>query len=90
MIHIDHHSRQTRDTLNLSPEKEADVHVAKLIVVYPHRRNQDGSYDSICLNCQTTITTGKSEAELWKHDKNHICKPSLLSQRPFEAPRWRR
>jgi len=62
----------------------------KLIVNYPHRRNYDGSYDSICLTCYATIATGKSEAELWEHDKRHICKPSTLSQRAFDTRRWRR
>jgi hypothetical protein len=53
----------------------------------PHRRNRDGSYDSICLTCFATIAAGKSEAELWRHDRMHVCVPATLSQREFEAAR---
>jgi hypothetical protein len=33
----------------------------KLIAFYPHRRNKDGSYDSICPTCFVTVAFGKSE-----------------------------
>jgi hypothetical protein len=56
----------------------------KLIAFYPHRRNKDGSYDSICLNCLLTVATGKSEAELMKLDEKHVCEYSTLSQRAFD------
>jgi hypothetical protein len=55
----------------------------KLIAFYPHRRNKDGSYDSICLTCFITVAFGKSEAELMEFDKKHICEFSVLSQRAF-------
>jgi hypothetical protein len=48
---------------------------------FPHRRNADGSFDSICLKCLLTIAKAKTEAELDRHDKNHVCIPSILSQR---------
>jgi hypothetical protein len=57
------------------------------IAYSPHRRNRDGSYDSICLNCFATIAAGKSEAELWRHDKMHVCVPATLSQRAFDSAR---
>jgi hypothetical protein len=53
----------------------------KLIAFYPHRRNKDGSYDSICLTCFVTVASGKSEAELMKFDEKHVCACSTLSQR---------
>ena len=53
----------------------------KLIPFYPHSRNKDGSYDSICLTCFATIAFGKSEAELMGLDSNHVCEFSRLSQR---------
>jgi hypothetical protein len=52
-------------------------------VFYPHKRNSDGSFDSICLNCFTTIASARTEQELLESDKRHICKPSALSQRTF-------
>jgi hypothetical protein len=51
---------------------------------YPHRQNRDGSFDSICLKCLLTIATARNEADLAKYDKNHICIPSVLSQRAFD------
>ena len=57
------------------------------IAYSPHRRNRDGSYDSICLTCFATIAAGKSEAELWRYDKMHVCVPATLSQRKFDSAR---
>jgi len=48
---------------------------------YPHRRNKDGSYDSICLTCFLTVAFGKSETELTEFDKKHVCEYFPLSQR---------
>jgi hypothetical protein len=56
----------------------------KLIVFYPHRRNRDGSFDSICLNCFATLATAKTEADLLELDKRHICQPATVSQRAFD------
>ena len=54
---------------------------------FPHRRNRDGSIDSICLKCLLTIATARNEADLDLHDKNHICLPLILSQRAFDRAR---
>lgn len=54
---------------------------------FPHRRNRDGSIDSICLKCLLTIATARNEEDLRLHDKNHICLPSILSQRAFDRAR---
>ena len=48
---------------------------------FPHRRNQDGSFDSICLTCFVTVASHKTKEELKELDKNHVCANSLLSQR---------
>jgi hypothetical protein len=40
---------------------------------FPHRLNPDGSYDSVCTLCLSTVATAKSERELTPHEKNHIC-----------------
>ena len=56
---------------------------ARMLVsrIYPHRRNKDGSYDSICLTCFLTVSHAKTEAELAKQDMAHVCHVTLLSKR---------
>jgi hypothetical protein len=44
---------------------------------FPHRKNCDGSYDSICLTCFETVATGTPE-ELVKREKEHVCGPVRL------------
>ena len=70
--------------MDLYPQKEADVMLSRLVAFYPHRRNRDGSFDSICLNCFATLATARTEAELLAHDRMHVCKYSTLSQRAFD------
>jgi hypothetical protein len=47
---------------------------------FPHRTNKDGSYDSICTRCLTTIATVSAEPELARHERNHTCNPIRLYQ----------
>jgi hypothetical protein len=54
---------------------------------FPHRRNPDGSFDSICLKCLLTIANARNEADLAKHDKYHVCNPSTLSKKAFDRAR---
>ena len=49
--------------------------------LYAHRRNEEGSYDSICRTCFTTVVRSKSEAELAEHEKSHLFDPSLAAER---------
>jgi hypothetical protein len=53
---------------------------------YPHRRNKDGSYTSICLGCLAQVARKDSEAELAAHDNVHRCDPGRLAQRYFAEP----
>jgi hypothetical protein len=55
-----------------------------LVAFYPHGRNKEGSYDSICLDCFATVAFGKSKAELTEFDKTHVCIPSAMVQRTFD------
>jgi hypothetical protein len=48
---------------------------------YPHRRNKDGSFSSVCLNCLGTVGTSMIETELAEHDKKHVCSDSLAAKR---------
>jgi len=54
---------------------------------FPHRRNRDGSFDSICLKCLLTIANERIETDLARHDKYHVCNPSILSQQAFDRAR---
>ena len=59
--------------------------LSKLAAFYPHRRNRDGSFDSICLNCFATLATARTEPELLVYEKMHVCAYSPLSQRAFDG-----
>jgi hypothetical protein len=48
---------------------------------FPHRRNKDGSFNSICLKCFATVASHMTEEELKEQDKNHVCVKSVLSER---------
>jgi hypothetical protein len=48
---------------------------------FPHRRNKDGSFTSICLKCFATVASHMTEEELKDQDKNHVCVKSILSER---------
>jgi hypothetical protein len=41
--------------------------------VFPHRRNLDGTYDSICTLCFQTVATEGVESELLEAEKSHVC-----------------
>jgi len=56
----------------------------RLIAFYPHRRNRDGSFDSICLHCFATIATANTERELVAYESKHICRFWKLSQQALD------
>ena len=41
--------------------------------IFPHRKNSDGTFDSICPDCFRTITTQQSESDLAKFESSHHC-----------------
>jgi hypothetical protein len=47
---------------------------------FPHRLNDDGSYDSICTSCFMTVATARNEAELSHFEWKHVCDPIQLCQ----------
>ena len=49
-------------------------------LLFPHRRNHDGSFDSICLNCFLTVATSASEMELEGYEEKHYCKHSSMTR----------
>jgi hypothetical protein len=40
---------------------------------YAHRKNTDGTCDSICLYCFSTVASAQSQAELGALEEHHMC-----------------
>ena len=57
--------------------------------IFPHRQNDDGTYDSICTSCFLTVATARSEGELKALEKNHVCHSSLLAERGMYTDKLR-
>jgi len=49
--------------------------------LYPHRHNEDGSYDSICTTCYATVASSWEETALAEHESAHTCDSALLAER---------
>jgi|HubBroStandDraft_6_1064221.scaffolds.fasta_scaffold3950660_1 hypothetical protein len=45
---------------------------------FVHRENADGTYDSFCRKCFTTIQSAKCEADLRDAETEHTCDPHVL------------
>jgi hypothetical protein len=53
----------------------------RIATFFPHRRNRDGSFNSICLTCLITVAANMTEEQLIEVDKHHICDVSALSRK---------
>ena len=51
------------------------------LLKFPHRRNSNGRYDSICPHCFLTAATARTEQELATLEKRHVCHSSFLAER---------
>ena len=40
---------------------------------FPHRRNLNGTFDSICPRCFHTVATRSTEIELRRDEHRHVC-----------------
>lgn len=49
--------------------------------LYTHRRNYDGSFDSICRICFATVGHVRNETTLVEYEKIHSCEQSILAGR---------
>jgi phosphopentomutase len=47
---------------------------------FPHRRNRNGSHDSICTTCLATLASAMNEDELVRYEAIHVCDPIRLVQ----------
>lgn len=45
---------------------------------FAHRKNSDGSFDSICLKCFVTVGQGQEEEDLDLAEYIHVCDMEVL------------
>jgi hypothetical protein len=45
------------------------------ILRYVHLPNKDGSVDSMCSVCFTTVASVRDEVELAQYERTHVCNP---------------
>ena len=48
---------------------------------FPHRHNNDGTHDSICMACLATVAKRSDESELLEYELSHVCDPVRLFAR---------
>jgi len=53
------------------------VGLSSRIQLFTHRKNSDGTVDSICRQCLTTIAIEDVEAMLTQKEREHICDLAL-------------
>jgi hypothetical protein len=46
---------------------------------FPHRANDDGTFDSICPLCFRTVAHAHREEDLAEPERNHVCKPRIVA-----------
>lgn len=56
---------------------------------FPHRRNPDGSFDSICPKCFRTVATRRHETELAQAERDHVCDDDGIDFKPPHAGKER-
>jgi hypothetical protein len=54
---------------------------------FAHRRNSDGSFDSICLKCFVNVDHGNEEEDLDLAEYIHVCDLEILSPRQSVSQR---
>jgi hypothetical protein len=48
-------------------------------VAFPRRKNENGTFDSICPICFRTVASGVKESQLAELERNHICEDRFMS-----------
>src|SRR5258708_40170262 len=54
-------------------KRSNNLMIANNSTLYRHRRNEDGSYDSICRVCFESVARCKQESKLAQYEKVHEC-----------------
>ena len=47
---------------------------------FSHRHNPDGTVDSICHECFSTVATERRESELDSRERLHYCDPGIVER----------
>jgi len=53
---------------------------------FPHQRDKDGLYDSICPRCFAPVARSKPEDEMTELERAHVCNSAFLAERGLLAP----
>jgi hypothetical protein len=53
---------------------------------FPHRSNEDGTFDSICPVCFITVANAAREEDLAAFECGHVCDPNLINVRSKRLP----
>jgi hypothetical protein len=53
---------------------------------FTHRMKTDGSIDSICMACLTTISSNRVESELDREEEDHCCSFAFPARRSGRLP----
>ena len=52
------------------------------MAMFAHRQNEDGTFDSICRNCFSTVVRGlHTESQLTEFENQHACLSDLSAER---------
>jgi hypothetical protein len=55
---------------------------AERMAMFPHRENEDGTFDSICPDCLSTVARGlHAESQLTEFENQHVCHSDLSAVR---------
>jgi hypothetical protein len=58
------------------------------LLPFAHRKNPDGSIDSICTTCFQTVASEDSEGKLIAHEERHSCDPYWQWSRADVNSQW--
>jgi hypothetical protein len=54
---------------------------AERMAMFPHRQNEDGTFDSICPDCFSTVARGlHTESQLAEFEDQHACHSDSLAE----------
>jgi len=54
---------------------------------FPRRRNDDGSYDSMCLECLQMVASRCPVTQLNRFEESHVCKARRTAYQPVSSSR---
>jgi hypothetical protein len=58
----------------------------EIVKRFSHRLKEDGSIDSICTACLTTISSSRAEADVDREEEDHVCPFAFPARRSGKLP----